>query len=46
MNTTYRQAQQWANHHRPHVEQRARSSPGAYLANLAHEWRLLLDTVL
>lgn len=46
MNTTYREALAWANQHRPHVEQRARSMLGSYRANLAHVWRLLLNTVL
>lgn len=46
MKKLYREALAWANQHRPHVEQRARSSPGAYLTNLAHEWRLLLNTIL
>lgn len=46
MNITYRQAQQWANHHRPHVEQRARSAHGAYLVNLTHEWVRFLSKLL
>ncbi len=46
METTYRKASQWANQHRPHVEQRARSSPGLYLVNLTHEWCLLLKSIL
>lgn len=42
MNDIYHNARQWANSHRPKVEQRARSLPGSFLSNLAHEWRLFL----
>lgn len=42
MDSIYRQAQQWVNHHRPQVEQRARSAHGAYSDNLTHEWCVFL----
>lgn len=38
----YTLAKRWANQHRPQVERRARTVPGQFLVNLAHEWRLLL----
>lgn len=46
MNDTYRKAHQWASQHRPFVEQRARSTPGAYLVNLTHEWVIFLSDFL
>lgn len=42
MNDTYLTANQWANAHRQDIERRARSSPGAFLSNLAHQWMLFL----
>lgn len=46
METLHSEARYWANQHRPHVEQRARSFPGLYLINLTREWCLLLKSIL